>query len=112
MATLVSSRYLPLMEIHPLATLLDRFHHLVRGFVVQGAGHLKQILDRRSLREGGNEPADQLGSSPLLGGRELVQVAQDLCFDGWHDHAGFASLARVIIRPSRGRRKMPVAPGK
>src|SRR4029079_5696351 len=27
------------------------------------------------------------------GGRELVQVAQDLCFDGRHDHAGFASFA-------------------
>jgi hypothetical protein len=37
----VLRRYLPLMDVYPLATVLDRLHHLVSGFVVQGAGHLK-----------------------------------------------------------------------
>ena len=82
----VSRRYLPLMEVHSLATLLDRLPHLVRGFVVQGTGYLKQILDRRSLWEIGDERADQLGCPPLLVWGELIQVVQDLCFDRWHDH--------------------------
>jgi hypothetical protein len=49
-ATLVSRRYLPFIEVHPLATLLDRIHHLVRRVLVQRARHLEKILDRRAGR--------------------------------------------------------------
>src|SRR5579872_5891498 len=80
-ATFVSSRYLPLIEIHPLAPFLNSLHHLLGSAGIQCTGHAQQILDRGALGEWSDEPMDQLSRSSLLLGREPAEVAQDLFFD-------------------------------
>jgi|GEM_PF-3729648 len=92
MTTFVSSRYLPGIEFHPLATLLDRLSHLASGFAVQCAGKAKEITPGSALGQWGGKTVHHF-RGPLLQLRgELVQIIENLLSDRRENHCA-SSLA-------------------